>query len=579
MARKSGGRSSGSASRQNTRAERAASNNRASDHNDALIPDTHHQPGGARFWMAAAAFGLAFVMLGVATAQIALTGDSATRRAGVNGVAERRADIVDRNGEILASTLMSHSLYADPRRIWDADAAAAALARTLPGLDEAATAEALRGDPAGRRHFAWVKRGLSPRQRQAVFDLGIAGLDFVEEPRRVYPRGRLAAHVLGFTNIDGVGAAGAERAFEAELADGDGRPLALSVDLRVQYALDEELRAAMDSYGAKAAVGLVTDVRTGEILALVSLPDFDPNHPASSSQNARTNRAMASVYELGSIFKTFTVAMALDTGQADIHRVLPTDTPLEVGGEQIHDAAPVRRRLTTAEVFVRSSNVGAGYLALEAGLQTQREYLWRFGLMDRAPVGYAESARPLRPEEWDETARATVGFGHGMAVSPVAFAAAFGAVVNGGEYVRPTLRPADPRGVISDRILSPETSAEMARLLRAAVLYGTGRRADAPGLGVGGKTGTAEKTVDGEYVDGLVVSSFAAVFPYNDPRYAILIVLDEPTGNDDTHGRVGAGYTAAPAAAAVITRVAPLLGVARRSNTDALDVRYGDGSP
>jgi len=472
-----------------------------------------YQPSGsARFWAVASVFGLAFLALGLATAQIALTGDRAIRTARADGAVARRADIVDRNGEILASTLMSHSLYADPRRIWDADVAAAALARTLPGLDEAATAEALRDDPPGSRHFAWIKRGLSPRQRQAVFDLGIAGLDFREEPRRVYPRGRLAAHVLGFTNIDGVGAAGAERAFEAELVGGDGRPLALSIDLRVQYALDEELRAAMDGYAAKAAVGLVTDVRTGEILALVSLPDFDPNHPASAGQDARTNRALASVYELGSIFKTFTIAMALDTGQADIRRVLPTDAPLNVGGEVIHDAAPVRRRLTTAEVFVRSSNVGAGYLALEAGLQTQREYLWRFGLMDRAPVGYAESARPLRPEVWDEAARATVGFGHGMAVSPVAFAAAFGAVVNGGEYVRPTLRPADPRGVISDRILSPETSAEMARLLRAAVLYGTGRRADAPGLGVGGKTGTAEKTVDGEYVDGLVVSSFAAVF-------------------------------------------------------------------
>lgn len=551
-------------------------------HDDLAPPAPERRAHPLRFLIAAGAFGLAFAALGLATAQIALSGEAGAARGRTADAAPvaGRADILDRNGEILAATLMTHSLGADPRRVWDADAAAAALARTLPGLDEEQVAEELRGDPNGRRHFVWIKRGLSPRQRQAVFDLGIAGLEFREEPRRVYPRGRLAAHVLGFTNIDGEGEAGAERAFEAELTRGDGRPVALSIDLRVQYALDEELRAAMAENDARAAVGLVTDVRTGEVLALVSLPDFDPNHPGAAAPDERFNRAMAGVYELGSIFKTFTIAMALDTGQADVSRVLPTDAPLVVaGGETIHDAAPAHRRLTTAEVFVRSSNVGAGYLALEAGLETQREYLWRFGLMDRAPTDYAESAPPIRPEIWDESARATVAFGHGMAVSPIAFAAAFGAAVNGGEYVRPTLRPADPRGVVADRIIAPETSAEMARLLRAAVLHGTGRRADAPGLGVGGKTGTAEKAVDGEYVSGRVVSSFAAMFPFDDPRYAVLIVLDEPHGNEETHGRAGAGYTAAPAARDVITRIAPLLGVARRTDGATLDVRYGDGAP
>jgi cell division protein FtsI (penicillin-binding protein 3) len=518
---------------------------------------------------------MAFVALGGASIHLAVSGRNAeasvARPADAPPAAGVRADIVDRNGELLASTLTSHSLFADPTRVWDSEATARALAEVLPDIDVEELSARLADDEDGRRRFVWIKRGLSPRQRQAVFDLGLPGLDFEEEPRRIYPRGRLAAHALGWTNIDGLGMAGAERAFEEELSRGDGRPVALSIDLRVQFALDAELRAASEEFDANAAVGLVTDVRTGEILALASLPDFDPNHPGDADVESRRNRAMGSVYELGSIFKTFTLAMALDTDTARTDTLLPTTGPLEVEGELIHDAAPAGRDLTTAEAFIRSSNVGMGALALAVGEQTQRDYLWRFGLMDRAPVDYPESTRPLEPETWDEAARATVGFGHGVAVSPVAFAAAFGAAVNGGEYVRPTLRPVGPRGAIADRVVSEETSAEIARLLRAAVLYGTGRRADAPGLGVGGKTGTAEKAVDGVYDTDRVVSSFAAVFPYDDPHYAILIVLDEPQGTEETRGHAGGGYTAAPIAGAVASRIAPFLGVAQASELEAHD--------
>jgi cell division protein FtsI (penicillin-binding protein 3) len=533
--------------------------------------------GGLRYVVAAASFAMAFMALGGATVHVALaggptsvsvpslTGDAATGP---------RSDIVDRNGEILASTLATHSLFADPTRVWDAEETAEALARTLPGLDVADTARRLEeGANAGRR-FVWLQRNLTPRQRQAVFDLGLAGLDFVEEPRRVYPRGRLAAHVLGWTNIDGEGAAGAERAFDAELSRGDRRPLMLSIDLRVQYALDDELRRAFETFRAKAGVGLVSDVRTGEILALVSLPDFDPNHPGDFDDDARFNRAMSAVYELGSIFKTFTVATALDVNAAALDTLLPTDRPLEVAGRTIRDSAPADHELTMAEAFIASSNVGIGALGLSLDPVVQRDYLGRFGLLDRAPVDYLESARPLIPAAWGDSERATVSFGHGIAVSPVSFLAGFDAAVNGGRYVRPTLRPVSARGAVSDPVISPETSAEVSQLLRAVVAFGTGRRAEVSGLGVGGKTGTAEKPVAGGYDEDRIVASFAAVFPFEDPRYAILILLDEPRGTEETHGRAGAGYTAAPTAAAVAARIAPLLGVAQGADDARLSVSF-----
>jgi cell division protein FtsI (penicillin-binding protein 3) len=529
-------------------------------------PATRKPESGLRYILAAFSFALAFMAIGGATVHVALAGGptpvAAASLAG-EAAAGPRSDIVDRNGELLASTLTTHSLFADPTRVWDAEETASALARALPGLDAAATARRIaEGASAGRR-FVWIERNLSPRQRQSVFDLGLAGLDFVEEPRRVYPRGRLAAHVLGWTNIDGEGAAGAERAFDAELARGDGRPLALSIDLRVQFALDDELRAAVSEFQAEAGVGIVSDVRSGEILAMVSLPDFDPNRPGDSDDDARFNRAMAAVYELGSIFKTFTVATALDVEAAGLDTLLPTDRPLEVAGRTITDSAPADHELSVAEAFIASSNVGVGALGLGLDPVVQRDYLGRFGLLDRAPVDYIESARPLVPATWGDSERATVSFGHGIAVSPVAFMAGFDAAVNGGRYVRPTLRPASARGAVSEPVLAPETSVEIAQLLRAVVAVGTGRRADVPGLGVGGKTGTAEKPVAGGYDPDRLVASFAAVFPFDDPRYAILVLLDEPQGTDETHGRAGAGYTAAPTAAAVAARIAPLLGVAQ----------------
>ncbi len=482
----------------------------------------------------------------------------------------RRGDLVDRNGEILATSLESYSLYADPYRIWDAEETARRLAEALPRLD----AEALAARLQENRRFVWVRRGLSPRQRQAVFELGLPGLNFRREPRRVYPRGRLAAHALGFATIDGEGAAGAERAFDDALQAGE--TVALSLDLRVQYALEEALDAAQRRFRSRAALGLVSDVRTGEVLAMASLPNFDPNQPNEADADARLNRAAAAVYELGSIFKTFTVAMALDAGIAELNGVLPTSQGLTLGDMELVDHGRARD-LSVAQVFVRSSNVGAALLALELGEERQRAYLERLGLLSRAPVEIAESAAPLLPSRWNETERATLAYGHGIAVSPLAFMAAFGAVANGGAYVAPTmLRASSDAPVPTRRTVSEQTSAAMMRLLRLAVERGTGVRADVPGYLVAGKTGTAERAVEGGYDPDRLVSSFAAAFPYDEPRYAVLITLDEPAGAVEDDGRASAGYTAAPTAAAVIARIAPFLGVARRDDPLLTALREAD---
>lgn len=535
-------------------------------------PDTTLAPPG-RLMLAAACVALAFAGLATRAGISALSGDRAenVRPARVAAAAATRGDIVDRRGEILATTLETHSLYADPTRVWDPAETAARLKEVLPSLDAGAAAAAL----AERKRFVWLARGLTPRQRQAVFELGLPGLGFKEEPRRVYPRGRLAAHVLGFTTIDGVGAAGAERAFDKTLAG--QRPLSLSIDLRVQYALDEELRQARERYRAKAAIGLVTDVRSGEILALASLPDFDPNNPQLADAEARLNRAMAAVYELGSVFKTVTYAASLDLGYARPGRMLATDRPVLAGDAVVRDHAPSGAPMSVSQAFVRSSNVGAAILGLEIGESMQRDYLARLGLLDRAAVGYAESARPLLPERWDAETRATVSYGHGVAVTPVAFAAAFGAIANGGVYRRPTLEPMPPGEAPGVRALSEETSASMLRLMRAVVTEGTGRRADVAGFDVAGKTGTAEKAVDGRYAPGKVLSTFAAVFPATQPRYAVIVMLDEPKGEMGAEGRHGAGWTAAPTVGAVIARVGPLLGVTPRPAGPATLAVYSGG--
>ncbi len=530
------------------------------------------EAGRSRIAAIAVAFSIGFAVLLARSVTVTLTPPSGPAVAAAEAVhSGARADLVDRNGEILATTLETHSLYADPREVWDADETARSLAAVLPELDPAGIADRLRQ----RRAFVWVARNLTPTQRQAVFSLGMPGLHFVAEPRRVYPRGPLAAHVLGATDRDGVGVNGLELGLEDEIVEAGkrGRPLPLSLDMRVQFALADELRAGMARFTAKAAAGIVMDARTGEVLAMASLPDFDPNRAGAADENARLNRAATAQYEMGSTFKAFTVAMALEEGVATINSRFDATEPLRVGNHTINDYHAENRIMTVQEIFEHSSNIGAAKMAMEVGGERQRAFLRGIGLMDAAPGELPEIQSPLVPTDarWGEATIATVSYGHGMAVSELATVAAFAAIANGGNYVAPTFKVVPPgTEVAAKRVMSAGTAADVLRLMRLVVTDGTGKNAEADGFMVAGKTGTANKAVAGGYSNTKLVTSFAAVFPFDDPRYVVHILYDEPNPTPETYGYRTAGWNAAPTVSRVVTRIAPMLGVERREEPSSM---------
>ncbi|MDG1418520.1 MAG: penicillin-binding protein 2 [Maricaulis sp.] len=518
----------------------------------------------SRLRLVGMALGLGFALLGVRAIDVALSGGSTAAAEMVTASREEvRGDLLDRNGTVLATTLETHSLYADPTLVWDARETAEALAGVLTDFDVERVTEQL----SSRRRFVWIRRNLTPRQRQAVFALGLPGLEFRTEPRRVYPSGRLASHVVGYSDRDLNGIAGSERAFNSALVSDNGRPVALSIDMGVQFHLDEVLRNTMSEFQALAASAIVMDVHTGEVVGMVSLPDYDPNRPGDASASERLNRSAQSVFEMGSTFKAFTVALALESGTATLESGYDATEPLEIGGYTIHDDHAENRWLTLSEIFTHSSNIGASRIALEAGAEAQRDLLMRLRLLERAPIELAESASPLLPRNWGPTETATISYGHGVAVSPIATIAAFSAIANGGIYVAPTLLPvAANETIVGERIFSEDVSADVMSLMRLNVVEGTGSRAEAIGYLVAGKTGTAEKPTRGGYDSDALISSFSAVFPYDDPQYAVLVLLDEPQGNASTYQYASGGWTAAPAVGEIVSRIAPILGVERNDD-------------
>ncbi|MDP8915726.1 MAG: penicillin-binding protein 2, partial [Pseudomonadota bacterium] len=412
--------------------------------------------------------------------------------------------------------------------------------------------------------------GLTPQERARVHALGLAGLSFEPEERRVYPLGATAAHLIGFSDRGGEGLAGAERVFNDALRanNGMGGPIELSIDLRIQSVLEEELSAAAADQQVKGAVGVVTDVHTGEILAMASYPDFDPGNPGAATPEQLLNRAAGSVYEMGSTFKGFTIAAGLESGRFTRASTFDATQPFRMAGRTVRDFHASNRVLTLDEVFTKSSNIGTSRIALGVGTEQFSAYMKAWGLLDPAPVELAESARPIKPSRWTETTLASASFGHAISVTPLALTAAMNAVVNGGKYVPLTIRKRGARERVHGRqVLSPATSQAMLQLMRLNVTDGSGGKADAPGLRVGGKTGTGEKVVNGRYSDTVNVSSFAAVFPTDGPaetkRYFVLILMDEPKGSLASAGQRTGGWVAAPAAGRVINRIAPFLGVAR----------------
>ncbi len=516
-----------------------------------------------------AMFVVAFALLAFGAARSAVFSD-AGRMGGMAGpAAGARGDLVDRNGKLLALDLTHYGVYLDPMEVWDQDEVRGALLTALPDLAPRRLEKALRGE---RR--AYLTGGLTPQQKAAVHALGLPGVYFEEEQRRVYPLGPTAAHLIGFTDSGGEGLAGVERALDEPIraASVGGGKVPLSIDLRVQAALEEELRKAATSFQPKGAVGLITNVHTGEILGMASWPDFDPNKAGEATDDQRLNRAAAAVFEMGSTFKAFTVAIGLDTGVATPDSTYDASQPFKMGYRTIHDYHGTNRVLTLVDVFIHSSNIGTAKLAVAIGADRLSKYFTGLGLTRPAPVELVESARPLTPRKWDDDAVASTSFGHGMNISPLALAAAMNALLNGGELKPLTIRKV-PEGktVPGTRVMSEETSLSMLQIMRANVVRGTGGKADAEGLSVGGKTGTGEKYDPAirRYNHSKQVSSFAAVFPTDGPveadRYFVLILLDEPKGNAETFGFSTGGWVAAPAAGRVIDRVAPFLGVERRA--------------
>jgi cell division protein FtsI (penicillin-binding protein 3) len=528
----------------------------------------------ARVGLAILLFAAIYAVLAGRLVMFAVGADShGARRAGSqDAIATARPDIVDRNGEVLATDVKAPSLFGEPRRIIDKDEAIELLTAALPDLD---TIEA-RTRLSSRKGFVWLKREITPKQQQDIHKLGVPGIGFLRENKRVYPTGAAVAHLIGLVNIDNQGIAGMEKWLDnnglADLhragfaTDRLQRPVELSIDLRVEHALRDELLKAKEKYKAKAASGLVSNVRTGEIVALVSLPDFDPNNPKEAHDPERINRLTTGVFEMGSTFKALTLAMALDSGKANLNTLYDGRGALKFGKFTIHDTHPVGRSITLSEVFTFSSNVGAAKIALAQGVEAHKAFLKKLGQMDRLRTELPESASPIVPKRWTELNTITASFGHGIAVAPLQAVMGINAVVNGGLLIPPTFlkRSEEEARAIGKRVLRTETSDKMRYLMRLNAEIGTAKKADVKGYYIGGKTGTSEKVVNGRYSKKLVLNSFTAIIPADNPQYQLLVMLDEPKALPETHGFITSGWNAVPTGGKVIARIGPLLGIEPR---------------
>jgi cell division protein FtsI (penicillin-binding protein 3) len=514
-----------------------------------------------RLLITAALFGVAFAVIGARLVQLGLYQSPVEPRTAARDsttVNFERADIVDRNGVPLATNLETQSLYAEPKKIQDPEQAAKALVAAFPDLNRADVYAKL----TSGRDFYWLKRKMTPKEAVKVQRMGVPGVWYRPEMERIHPQGNLAAHAVGMVDIDNDGATGIEKYYDARLNDPAyaDKPFVLSIDLRVQHAMRDELLAAIKTFDALGGAGIVMDVNTGEILAMVSLPDFDPDHPGASPEGNRFNRATLGLYEMGSCFKIFNTAMSLESGVVHMSDKFDATEPLHVAGFTINDDHPLKRWLTVPEIFVHSSNIGSARMASKVGTQWQRSFLQSLGLLKQEDVELFELGTPQYPSPWSDLSTMTIAYGHGMAVSPLHLATAAAAIINGGILHQPTLvKSSDGVRPEGKRVISPETSAEMRGLMRLVVTEGTGRQAEVPGYMVGGKTGSAEKPGKSGYRATALVSSFVGAFPMDDPKYVVLAMIDEPHGTAATYGFRTAGWTAAPVVGRVVARMATIL--------------------
>jgi cell division protein FtsI (penicillin-binding protein 3) len=527
-----------------------------------LAPGTRAlERGRARLVVLAALFVLGFVAVSakLVDATVMATGrETASRGAGtVAAPAASRADILDRNGVLLATSVATQSVYADPKLVIDPAATARRLKTVMPEMDEADIAARL----AGERRFVWIRRNVTPKQVNDVNRLGLPGVFFQREERRIYPLGTMASHVVGFTGVDNHGLMGIEQGFDKHLR-GSGTPLQLSLDIRINHILRRELQAQIKTFSAIGGGSLVMDVKTGEVLGMVSLPDFDPNAPAALDEETRFNRMTLGVYEMGSTFKILNTAMALESGKVRIADVFDAGKPIQYGRFTINDFRGANRPLNVAEIMQHSSNIGSARMAQVVGVDFQREFMRRIGMLRPAPIELPEVGGPMAPNPWREINMMTIAFGHGVAVSPLQLSAAVAGISNGGIMQKPTMLklPADA-ATEGQRIVSPQTSDTLRRVMRLAVTSGSGINANTPGYLVGGKTGTAEKNKGRAYSQNARLSSFIGAFPMTDPRYLVLVMVDEPKGTKQSFGFATGGWVAAPAVARIVQQIGPLLGV------------------
>lgn len=494
---------------------------------------------------------------------------------GGDPILSMRSDIVDREGRVLATNFDTYAVYAHPRDMIDPEVAASELARIFPELDE----ERLLKDFTGNRSFVWIRRQISPEQMQEVFDIGEPGLLFGPREMRLYPNGPVASHILGGSNfgregVDSaeiVGVAGVERQFNDYLRDpaNGGAPLQLSIDLTIQAATERVLAGGMMLMNAKGAAAVLMDVHTGEIISMASLPDFDPNNrppiltQGDQSDSPLFNRAVQGVYELGSTFKILAVAQALELGLVNPDTMIQTQPAIRIGGFAINDFHSYGRENSVTDVIAKSSNIGTAHIAEMIGGERQQEFLRSLGILDVSPVelGEARAGRPQYPRDWTPINTMTISYGHGVAASPLHLASAYATLANGGHIVTPTLIH-DASNTVGERVISETTARQSVDMLRQVVTRGTASFGEVAGYEVAGKTGTADKVrPTGGYYEDKVIATFASVFPASDPKYVLVVTLDEPNDTTGSEPRRTAGWTAVPVAAEMIRRVAPLLGL------------------
>ena len=498
---------------------------------------------------------------------LAAFGDHAGAKRGVTALVPERGDIIDRDGQPLARTIDAWTIGLWPRKvIGNKLDLARKLAQLMPERDEATYFAMLRSN----KSFFYLRRRASPAVVEAVNAIGEPGLALEREPDRLYPQTSLAAHVIGYTDVDGKGTAGIEWALNDKLSSeaSRGQPVQLSISSKVQQALEHELLDAMTHFSAVGAAGIVMDIHSGEVLAMTSLPQLNPNAAGKGSMEARFNRATLGVYELGSTFKPFTVAMAMDSGIIrSMGQIYNCPNQLNVYGRTINDTHPFNRACTVAEIMKESSNIGTAQIAAQLGSRRQKEFLSKMGFLKPVEIELREKGRTLSPgNNWGPLETMTVGYGHGIAVTPLHLASGYAALFNGGIYRPATLLKVDRNHAAAKghRVFTEDTSYKMRSLLRLVVTKGTGKKADAPGYRVGGKTGSAEKY----HNRSLLVTTFAGVFPMDEPRYVVVVMLDEPKATAETFGFRTAGWNVAPVVSKTVGRIAPMLGVRPDKNRE-----------